>query len=1012
MSEISHLSVSTTIAINSWFDDQALEKGLRLLPDAEGLIFRHVAGVCFPATSETIATLFFAVNQRIRQGFTIKEAHCSRCGPVRKSGPYCGHIAAAAIFAMPDTARHDGHPFPLPLVFTNSVWSSLAAHLFERYESRGPLLIRADGERLFLDLPDGGQSRFCATLPLGLFHQLLSLFPHRLSWFGNKKMPQAADAQAVIALRDSLFRLSASKTECDLNELGRQSRGQLKESSIWFWLMRNFAAMLPESALTFSHNKNGDFFLQAADKDDSTMFSLRLEQDYSATLLKNLGKHLENFIFLDPAREFTRVIGNDDGSLLVTPCLRLADGRIFSQEELAKCRFDNLFFLAGKGFVPLIRQPDHEAIRSERKKPLTLFDCAQPQGVPGRPFTIANSDVASLLAERHDTFYCRDNEIDSAILHLELREMPDQLELCSSHEDDNWYYISGHYGVGNLQISLADLLTARTNGLDYLPGSGLKLAGTSLDWFYNLGRERIWHRDGEPAGIKVSGWELLHLTAQIDKVVLPEKDSLAHIRSLVNTDSWQDETRLPDRPDHLRDYQVNGMAWLYSLYRHKLGGILADDMGLGKTHQALALLWLIARKNPNRNFLIVCPASVAPHWAMKIKDFYGEFSFDFFHGSGRNFDSKTQITITTYGLIGRDKALTECSFDVIIFDEIQHLKNKKTIMHQAALDLDGFIKIGLTGTPLENSVIDLKNILDICLPGLLGSDEYFKKRYVREVSAKENKKRLAELALRVSPFLLRRDRGQVLSELPEVIEDIHTCELSDDQIRFYRQAIGERGALLDQLNDENSNISYMDILALITMLKQICDHPALIDDESENSEYESGKWDLFVELLGECLASGMKVVVFSQYTRMLDIIEEYLEEEKVGYGSLRGNMSISKRAAMIESFQNSSDCRVFCASLLAGGVGIDLTAAQAVIHYDRWWNAAREDQATSRVHRMGQKHVVQVFKLITVGTLEEKIHRMITAKRDLVGLLIKSDDANMIKKLRRKDLQDLLRWEG
>ncbi|MEA3547291.1 MAG: hypothetical protein U9R66_06470 [Thermodesulfobacteriota bacterium] len=348
MSEISHLSLETTIALNSWFDDQALERGLRLLPDAEGLIFRHTAGVCFPATSETIATLSFAENQQIRQGFTIKEAHCSRCGPARKSGPYCGHIAAAAILAMPDTARHDGHPFPLPLVFTNSVWSSLAAHLFERYESAGPLSIRTDGERLFVDLVDGGQSRFRATLPLALFHQLLSLFPHRLSWSGSKKMPQAADAQAVIALRDSLFRLAASKTECDLNELGRQSRGQLKESSIWFWLMRNFAAMLPESALTFSHNKNGDFFLQAADKDDSTMFSLRLEQDYSATLLKTLGKRLENLIFLDPAREFTRVIGNDDGSLLVTPCLRLADGRIFSQEELAECRFDN-FFSGRKG---------------------------------------------------------------------------------------------------------------------------------------------------------------------------------------------------------------------------------------------------------------------------------------------------------------------------------------------------------------------------------------------------------------------------------------------------------------------------------------------------------------------------------------------------------------------------------------------------------------------------------------------------------------------------------------
>lgn len=177
MSEVPHLSLETTIDLNSWFDLPDLESGLRLLPDAEALIFRHAVGVCFPVKSETIATLSFEKNQRTHQGFTIKEAHCSRCGPARKSGPYCDHIAAAALFAMPDTARHDGHLFPLPLFFTNSIWSSLAAHLFERYESTGPLLIRSDGKKIFIKLVDGGQSRFYATLPLGLFHQLLSLSP-------------------------------------------------------------------------------------------------------------------------------------------------------------------------------------------------------------------------------------------------------------------------------------------------------------------------------------------------------------------------------------------------------------------------------------------------------------------------------------------------------------------------------------------------------------------------------------------------------------------------------------------------------------------------------------------------------------------------------------------------------------------------------------------------------------------------------------------------------------------
>jgi SNF2 family DNA or RNA helicase len=237
--------------------------------------------------------------------------------------------------------------------------------------------------------------------------------------------------------------------------------------------------------------------------------------------------------------------------------------------------------------------------------------------------------------------------------------------------------------------------------------------------------------------------------------------------------------------------------------------------------------------------------------------------------------------------------------------------------------------------------------------------------------------------------------------------------LSDDQIRLYRQAVHDQGnALLRQLDDDSVNIPYMEIIALISLLKQICDHPALIDREKEVEDYKSGKWQLFLELLDECLAGSMKVVIFSQYTRMLDIIENYLNDQQIKFASLQGKMTVARRAAMIDEFQNNPDCQVFCASLLAGGVGIDLTAAQAVIHYDRWWNAAKEDQATSRVHRMGQKRVVQVFKLVTIGTLEEKIHRMITAKRELAGKLLSNDDEAVMKKLRRQDLQELLRWAG
>ena len=203
-------------------------------------------------------------------------------------------------------------------------------------------------------------------------------------------------------------------------------------------------------------------------------------------------------------------------------------------------------------------------------------------------------------------------------------------------------------------------------------------------------------------------------------------------------------------------------------------------------------------------------------------------------------------------------------------------------------------------------------------------------------------------------------------------------------------------------------LPYMELLAVINYLKQICDHPCLVKNSRDHSLYKSGKWDLFVELLDECLEAKIKVVIFSHYTRMLDIIEDFLAERKISFCGLRGDMPMGKRHEMINKFNNDPSCQVFSASLLAGGVGVDLTAAQAVIHYDRWWNAAREDQATARVHRMGQKNVVQVFKLITVGTLEEKINRIISKKRALADHLVKEDDNSIIKRLSREELLDLL----
>ncbi|NUO04405.1 MAG: DEAD/DEAH box helicase [Candidatus Brocadia sinica] len=258
----------------------------------------------------------------------------------------------------------------------------------------------------------------------------------------------------------------------------------------------------------------------------------------------------------------------------------------------------------------------------------------------------------------------------------------------------------------------------------------------------------------------------------------------------------------------------------------------------------------------------------------------------------------------------------------------------------------------------------------------------------------------------IHPFKLRRLKKDVLTELPPKSEEKRYCTLAPAQIVMYKDIISERGSkLIAKLRDESQPVEYIHIFALLTKLKRLCDHPKLILNGTSPKSATSGKFELFKEIMEETLESGEKVVVFSQYLEMLDIIGDWLNNIDVRYETLRG--STMNRGKVVERFQNDPDCNVFLGSLMAGGLGIDLTSASVVIHYDRWWNAAREDQATDRVHRIGQTRGVQVFKLITRGTLEEKIDSMITTKATLMNSIVESDDA-VFKSFSRKELIELL----
>lgn len=466
----------------------------------------------------------------------------------------------------------------------------------------------------------------------------------------------------------------------------------------------------------------------------------------------------------------------------------------------------------------------------------------------------------------------------------------------------------------------------------------------------------------------------------------------------------------------LRPYQQAGYQWLWFLHVNGFHGVLADEMGLGKTHQAMALLHAAWASDGagQRPSLVVCPTTVLEHWEDKLRRHAPSLRFLRLHGLERlrSFEGVElpPVVLTTYALLAREAALFESvEWDYVVLDEAQKIKNSATKMARAAKRLRAAHRLALTGTPLENRPMELWSLFEFLVPGYLGSARAFRQRFEVPVAQRGDVHAAERLRLLVHPFKLRRCKADVLKELPPKVEDIRWCELTAHQAALYRATLRQQaGALVERLRDCSRPVAYIHIFAALTRLKRICDHPALVLSGRRAHALGSGKFTVFQELMEEALEEGQKVVVFSQYLEMLDVIAAWLSRKRIGHVHLRG--ATRHRGKVIDTFQREPSCRVFLGSLLAGGLGIDLTAASIVIHYDRWWNAAREDQATDRVHRIGQSRGVQVFKLVSKGTLEERIHRMIERKRAMMNALVASD-ADSLKTFTREDLIELLTAE-
>lgn len=605
---------------------------------------------------------------------------------------------------------------------------------------------------------------------------------------------------------------------------------------------------------------------------------------------------------------------------------------------------------------------------------------------------------------------------------------PDRMELISLDIDKQVeygnpleYIVKLKYQSNIGSVLATDIWKAIKKKKKFLFSSAglLDLRSRRFDWLRWLHKGQINHKGNV---LKLSTIELMRLNA-LDEISIKEskKEETKRSRELLEALTKLEPPEPPNLAglsSELRPYQKLGVNWLWFLYHYGLSGLLCDDMGLGKTHQTMALVAALfnAKKQENNNIplhiLVVCPTSVLYHWQEKLAAFLPDLRVRVFYGSDRSlegFSEDYDLLLTSYGICRiENEVLRTIPFELAVYDEVQLAKNHNTRLYSILLAINTKMRIGLTGTPIENHLRELKALFDIVLPLYMPSESDFREYFVKPIEKENDPARKKLLSRMIKPFVMRRRKEDVLLDLPDKIEEVSHCDLTTQQARLYNEVVrAGRAKILEELQDDQVQVPYIHIFSLLSGLKQICDHPAVyLKCPKDYKSYTSGKWELFLELLNEARESQQKVVVYSQYLFMLDIIEGYLAEMGIGFAGIRG--ATANRGEQLRRFAHDPSCEVFVASLQAAGLGIDLTSASVVIHYDRWWNAARENQATDRVHRIGQTRGVQVFKLVTKNSFEERIDQLIARKGKLMEDVIGIDDHEVIKSFTRQELIEFL----
>jgi len=576
-------------------------------------------------------------------------------------------------------------------------------------------------------------------------------------------------------------------------------------------------------------------------------------------------------------------------------------------------------------------------------------------------------------------------------------------------EDNDWFDINAVVCFGDYRIPFIQLKHHILNHIkEFVLPSG-EIAVIPEQWFSQYGN--LLHFSEGKNDIRLRN----HHIGLVEDLAKGEMAAVAITRKLQKLASFEEleDVPMPKRFNgHLRPYQKAGYNWFHFLKEYHFGGCLADDMGLGKTIQTLALLQKnkedIEAGGGKTTSLAIMPTSLIYNWLNEAKKFAPQLRLMVHTGTFRykspevfaNYD----LVITTYGISRIDIDLLQSYFfDYIILDESQNIKNASSKSFQAVKQLKSRFKLILSGTPVENSVNDLWTQMSFINPGLLGTQQYFQNEFVAPIEKKKDEEKARKLQALIKPFVLRRTKEQVATELPPKIENLFYCKMSEEQANVYEQVRADyRAELLRSLEDGSFPKKQIQVLQGLIKLRQIANHPLMIDDEYEG---DSGKFENVVYTLKNVLDGGHKVLIFSQFVRQLNIYRQYFDEENIPYAYLDG--ATQNRGDVVKQFQEDPKTRVFLISIKAGGVGLNLTEADYVFILDPWWNPAVEQQAIDRTHRIGQTKNVFIYKFITKDSVEEKILALQQRKLSVARALITTEES-FIKSLSVEDIKEIL----